>query len=57
MQFEFMEDDSHSKEVVEKEDDEPKFHTLVLRRSTREIREPKRYNPLEFCSSFYFMCY
>lgn len=47
MQFAFREDESYSIEEVES-----KFHTPVLRRSKYERREPKRYNPPDFCSYF-----
>ena len=47
-------DDAKSKsceeEEAEEEEEEP--HTLVLRRSVRETRQPERYSPPDFCSNF-----
>jgi hypothetical protein len=42
---------SEEEEVEEEEEEEP--HTLVLRRSVREIRQPERCSPPNFHSNFY----
>ena len=45
-------DDAKSKSIEEDEAKEEEPHTLVLRRSLRERRQPKRYSPLDFRSNF-----
>ena len=49
MEFELKDDESDSTEEQESEED---HHTLVLRRSVRERRQPKRYTPSDFRSNF-----
>jgi hypothetical protein len=39
-------------EEEEKEEEEEEPHTLVLRRSVRDKRQPKRYSPPDFRSNF-----
>ena len=50
IEFELEDEESNSIEEAESEEEEP--HTLVLRRSYQEIRQPKRYSPPDFCSHF-----
>ena len=48
-------EESDSIEEAESEEEEP--HTLVLRRSSREIRKPERYSPPDFSLSFCYVYY
>ena len=48
MGFDLKNDESNSIEEHESEEEYP--HTLVLRRSVRERRKPKRYTPYDLCS-------
>jgi hypothetical protein len=50
--IEFDLDDAKSKSIEEDEAEEEEPHTLVLRRSMKERRQPKRYIPPDFCSNF-----
>ena len=52
IEFKLESEEFDSIEEVELEEEEP--HTLVLRRSSREIRKPERYSPPDFCSHFVF---
>jgi hypothetical protein len=45
-------DDAKFESIEEDEVEEEEPHTLVLRRSMREIRKPERYSPLDFLSNF-----
>ena len=47
IEFELKEDESDS---IDSEEDEPQ--TPAVRRSVRERRQPERYSPSAFCSSF-----
>ena len=44
--------ESYEEEEAEEEEEEEEPHTLVLRRSMRDRRQPERYSPLDFCSNF-----
>ena len=50
IEFKLEGEESDSIEEVESEEEEP--HTLVLRRSSQEIRKPERYSPPDFHSHF-----
>ena len=50
IEFKLEGEESDSIEEAESEEEEP--HTPVLRRSSREIRKPKRYSHPNFCSHF-----
>jgi hypothetical protein len=43
---------SVEEEAEEAEEEEEESHTLVLRRSVRDRRQPERYSPLDFRSNF-----
>jgi hypothetical protein len=45
-------DDEKSESFEEDEAEEEEPHTLVLRRSVRERRQPERYSPPDFHSNF-----
>jgi hypothetical protein len=45
-------DDAKSKSTEEDETKEEEPHTLVFRRSMREIRKPERYSPPNFSYNF-----
>jgi hypothetical protein len=50
LELDDVKSESFEEEEVEEEEEEP--HTLVLRRSLRDKRKPKRYSPPDFCSNF-----
>ena len=50
IELELEGEESDSIEEAKSEEEEP--HTLVLRRSSQEIRQPERYSPLDFFSHF-----
>ena len=50
IQFKLEGEESDSIEEAESEEEEP--HTLVLRRSSREIRQPEKHSPPDFHSHF-----
>ena len=50
IEFELKEDESDSTTEEDSEEEAPQ--TPVVRRSTRERRQPKRYSPYAFCSGF-----
>eukprot|EP00253_Pinus_taeda_P028490 PITA_28490 len=50
IEFELKEEESDSVAEEESEDEEPQ--TPIVRRSTREKRQPERYSPSAFCSNF-----
>ena len=50
--IEFKLEGEESDSIEEAESEEEEHHTPVLRRSSREIRQPERYSPPEFCSHF-----